>query len=153
MVKVNFLILCFLVVFTPSSFALGHIVSYKEMKQYLFGSIEKIETCGDWDNQGQLGEFRIFTVYYSGQDLLFVDIVALNDAETELRSIYGFSFDEINNDHAAIEINSMTCESAGNNRVKISAVAVNGNNDKNFKFFLLIDGVNRSYQYSELPKN
>ncbi|TEW50147.1 hypothetical protein [Psychromonas algicola] len=145
--KLIFISLLFL--FTNHSFALGRVVSYEEVNTSLFASIENIETCGDWRVNGKLGNFRLLTLYYSGQNLLFVDIVALNDSETQMIPIKGFTFKEVNNDHADITIDNLVCHSLAINKIQINATATNGHNNQVFKFSLIIDGEKNTYQYKE----
>ena len=135
--------------FTNDSLALGRVVSYEEVNTSLFDSIEKVETCGDWRANNRFGHFRLLTLYYSGQNLLFLDIVALNDSETEMELIKGFTFKEINNDHADIIIEHLTCNSLGSNKIQVNAIATNGHNNQTFEFSLKVDGEKNTYQYKE----
>jgi len=144
---------CLLLIFSNLSFALDRVISYQEVNESLFASIEKIETCGEWQLNEKQGHFRLMTLYYSGQDLLFVDIVALNESQTQLTPIKDFTFKEINNDHAEIVIENLICEPLETNKIQIKATAINGHNDQHFQFSLVIDGEKNTYQYKEISHN
>lgn len=58
------------------------------------------------ERESQLGEFRLIKLYSAGQDMLFVDMIAINENRTQYNVVFGFSFKEINNDHAEIGIDS-----------------------------------------------
>jgi len=128
-------------------------VSYEEAKNNLFASIQLLKKCGHWKKDGQLGEFRLVKFYYAGQDMLFVDMIAINENRTQYNLVFSFSFREINNDHAEIGIDSLSCEPLEPNIIKITAGAHNGHNNKYFKFELLIDGREQSYVYKQVPSN
>ena len=133
--------------------ALGRVVSYEEANTNLFGSIQELKKCGHWKRDSQLGEFRLIKLYYAGQDMLFVDMIAINENRTQYNVVFGFSFKEINNDHAEIGINSLSCEQLESNNIKITAKALDGHNNKYFTFELLIDGRKRSYVFRRVPSN
>jgi len=143
------LLIVIFVLFTKHSFGLGRVISYDEVKARLFGSIQSIATCGRWNNDERLGEFRVLTIYYAGQEMLFVDIVALDNSGSQLTVVHGFSFAEINNDHAEVGIKTIACKATQANTIRIDATAVNGHNDQQYKFSLVIDGVGYTYQYEE----
>lgn len=140
---------CGLLLICTASWGLGRVVSYAEIQGHLFGSIQGLETCGQWRVGERFGDFRVIRVYYAGQDMLFVDMVALDGGGALLSVEHGFSFSEVNNDHAEILLESVTCRSAGENRIDVEARAINGHNDERYNFNLRIDGANRAYSYSE----
>jgi hypothetical protein len=144
--------ICFFLLFSTASFALGRVVSYQEVNESLFASIEKIETCGEWRVNQKLGHFRLITLYYSGQNLLFVDIVALNKSQTQLKPVKGFTFKEINNDHSDIVIDNIECLPLATNKIQVKVKATN-TNDQAFEFSLVIDGEKNTYQYNETSSN
>lgn len=64
----------------------------------------KIIYLDQFNLNNQPGEFRVIEVFYAGQDMLFVDMIELNETQSTLVVTQGMSFPEINNDHAEVEL-------------------------------------------------
>jgi hypothetical protein len=139
--------------FTSAALALGRVVSYEEVQANLFGSIQRIETCGSWSIDDSFGDFRVLKVYYAGQDMLFVDVVTLADGGSELKVQHGFTFSEINNDHAEIGLDTVSCKSVNENVIQIDASATNGHSGQRYKFSIVVDSKSKTYEYSDTITN
>ena len=147
------LLIVLILLFTGNVFSLGRIVSYEEMQANLFGSIQSIETCGSWNLDESFGEFRFTKVYYSGQDMLFVDLVTLVNGNSELKVQHGFSFSEINNDHAEIGLDDISCNIITENVIQIDASATNGHSGEKYKVSIVIDAKSKAYEYKDTITN
>lgn len=134
---------------TTTTQGLGRVVSYQELRTQHFPSIQKILTCGTWNAGTVPGEFRILKAYLYGQTMLFVDMVRPNENGSEFIIEHGFSFKEINNDHAELWIDKVTCKQKKNNVIIIHARAEDGHEVKKFRFRLIINGKKRKYWYKE----
>lgn len=137
---------------TTTTQGLGRVVSYKELQTEHFASIQQITTCGTWNAGKVIGEFRVLKVFLYGQTMLFVDMVRPNKQGSEFIIEHGFSFKEINNDHAEIWVEEVTCKQKKNNVIIIHARAEDGHKVKKFKFRLIVNGKKRKYWYKEWRK-
>nr|WP_086941045.1 hypothetical protein [Thaumasiovibrio occultus] len=135
------------------AFALGQIIPYEALQSTLFGSIQRVDNCGDWQDGKTQGHFRLILAYYAGQDMLFADVVALNEQWSALEVQQGFSFAEINNDHAAISLDNVTCSLHSDTAIKIEGEAVNGHNDASYYFSILVDRESQTYRYLDTHKS
>ena len=142
----NFVVLLFLPI--QFGFCLGRTVSYNELKQHYFASIESIKTCGNWNGNQQPGNFRVIKAFISGGEMLFVDIVTLG--KNEITVHYGFSFDETNNDHLELELDKINCLPDDDNKLTLN-VSAKTNQNKLYKFMLKIDGLKKTYRYRLIP--
>jgi hypothetical protein len=147
------LVISTMLLFTSAVFALGRVVSHEEVQENLFDSIQSIETCGSWSLNGRLGEFRVLNVYHAGQDMLFVDVVALSSGGSELKVLHGFTFSEINNDHAEIGLETISCKPLTENVIQIEASATNGHSGEKYKLSIVVDGKSKTYEYSDTITN
>lgn len=125
--------------------ALGNVTAYEDLP---FSSVQHIETCGSWDSGTQTGHFRVIRVYLYGQDMLFVDMVTLNDDQTRWIVAKGFTISEFNNDHADASLSRLRCKSNGVNNIAIRGVAETS--QEQFRFQLGVDGTRLQYSFKKL---
>ena len=134
-------------------FGLGRTVSYKGIKTHAFGAIQNITPCGNWQDSddNNIGHFRAIEVFHSGRDMLFADVVQVTENDQYVARVkMGFTFSEINNDHADITIEHVTCSADGVNKIRIDVDALNPDGNP-YHFTLFIDGVSHSYRYLKRP--
>lgn len=132
------------------SFALGTDISYESFASDFFPAIETAAHCGDWQVEGQQGEFRVFSASIYGGTMLFVDMVRFDDT-TNLNVVQrGFTVPELNNDHAEIEFSNAKCVASGENRIAIVATAESGHElDRKYRFCVHVNGATGEVTYSD----
>jgi len=133
--------------------ALGRVVSYNDVQTNLFGSIQSTSACGSWGGREKAGEFRLIRLYYSEQEMLFVDIVAIKEDSSELEVLRGFSFSEINNDHAEITLGSIECETHSENAIEVSGFLNKKHDLVKYEFSIVLNGKSNTYTYKEKQHN
>lgn len=99
--------------------ALGRVVDYESVFAHLSASIQSVETCGRWQKDGEIGDFRVIRLFVYGQDMIFVDLVKPNRNGSEFEVVRGYTFSEINDDHAEIEISDWSCNEIGENEITL----------------------------------
>jgi hypothetical protein len=135
--------------YLSSAFALGRVVSYDEFASAHFASIEHSESCGEWGSGMEGGQFRFFTAYLYGENMLFVDMVRPNENGSLMVVEAGFTIPELNNDHAEASISRVRCTALANGKIKLLGDARNGHDDSRFQFCVLVDGISKTIQYTE----
>lgn len=130
--------------------ALGREVGYGEARER-FANLRQVVECGSWqigENQGDLRLLR-FSLY--GQDLLFVDRIAPDSAGDVWRVVQGYGFTEINNDHAELSFDRLSCSSDGTSQVTLEGLAENGHNQSDWKIRIELDLNSGAYHYDANP--
>ncbi|MBM0107764.1 hypothetical protein JM946_23715 [Steroidobacter sp. S1-65] len=125
-----------------SGFALGRDVGYEELPH---SSVTSLETCGQWQIDGQSGRFRILQAYLYGGTMLFVDMVRPNARGTWLEVARGFTFAELNNDHLELELFDVRCSPNGTNSIVVTGRAELFESSS-YSFTIEIDGAAGTYQ-------
>jgi len=141
-----------ILLFSKSVLGIGRVVAYEEVASNLFDSIQSIKTCGSWNINDEFGEFRVIEIFYAGQDMLFIDMVKINNG-TELKVVQGFSFSEINNDHSEIGLDNISCTEIEKNKIQVEGTAESMHNATPYKFTVVVDGKSKSYKYTKYPVN
>jgi hypothetical protein len=137
-----------LLVLSSDGLALGGTISYQELKEYYFGTIEKVSTCGYFVNEMNMGSYRLIQSHLFGGTMLFVDEVSFK--QNYLQVVKGYSFPEINNDHKELDIIQAMCES--NDRTVTVKGMVDGSGHSEalkYKFQIKVDMDTGEYQYTE----
>jgi len=147
MKKLYLLIICVL-----CSPALAGTISYEALKSYAFGTIRSVEVCdGPFIGEG-LGEHRIIRAYINGSDMIFIDNVLMTSSGLE--AVNGFSFAEINDDHAGYSIERVKCESK-DKLLEINGFVNGSGHDEGkdkikFEFRILLNPEDGKYEFKKL---
>jgi hypothetical protein len=126
--------------------ALGREVGYGEAREG-FANLRQVLDCGS-ENHGDLRLLR-FSLY--GQDLLFVDRIAPNEAGQSWRVERGYGFAEVNNDHAELSFARLACSSDGADQVTIEGLAENGHEGSDWDIRITLDLDSGAYRYEASP--
>jgi len=130
--------------------ALGREVGYEESRQR-FAELRQVLACGDWRLDGQDGELRLLRFSRYGQDLLFVDRIAPDEAGASWRVERGYGFAEINNDHAELSFARLDCSGDGATRLRVEGLAENGHDQSRWRVRIDLDLASGAYRYDASP--
>jgi hypothetical protein len=117
-------LILFLMVST-SVFAMGREVAYENIFTQYPGSIVKISNCGNWENKGSDGQYRLIELSMYGQSFLYVDRVVTNQQDGVKKVVGHTGFAEFNSDHAELSLRKINCKVV-KNTLQIQALAESG---------------------------
>jgi hypothetical protein len=121
--KSIFILVC---VASSSVLALGREVAYDEVFSHYSDSIVKITNCGDWENKGAYGQYRLIELSMYAQSFLYVDRVVASQQDGVKKAVGHTGFVEFNNDHAEQSLSKISCR-VERNTLRIQAFTENGN--------------------------
>lgn len=129
--------------------ALAGNIGYDALKGHAFGTIRSVEVCdGPYIGEG-LGEHRMIRAYINGSDMLFIDNVLMK--KSGLEAVKGFSFVELNDDHAEYSIERAKCESKGDFLEINGFVNGSGHDEKTkFEFRIILNPEDGKYEFKKL---
>lgn len=108
-----------------SAHALGSDYSYDSFKTP--DAVTSVQMCGTW-GQDKQGSLRVVHADQYAQSFLYVQWMT-RDANGSLQAGHTLSIKELNNDHAEIALNSITCR-ANPQGIVLTAAATSGHDDK-----------------------
>lgn len=130
--------------------ALGREVGYGEAREG-FANLRQVVECGSWKIGQNHGDLRLLRYSQYGQDLIFVDRIAPDEAGTLWRVEQGYGFAEINNDHAELSFARLSCSSDGATQVTVQGLAENGHDQSDWNVRIDLDLQSGSYRYDASP--
>jgi hypothetical protein len=130
--------------------ALGREVGYGEAREQ-FASLRQVLDCGRWKIGDKHGDLRLLRYSQYGQDLIFVDRIAPDEAGTTWRVEQGYGFAEVNNDHAELGFARLSCASDGATRVTVEGLAENGHEQSDWKIRIDLNLESGAYSYDASP--
>ena len=107
----------------------------------IFPAITQLVRCGD---------YRMLVVHAAGTDLLFMDKLVRVNNESTFAATDGLSFAELNYYEESNEIESVACAESGPGELRITGRAIDFQEDKRFRFSIVVDTVKHSYAYSRV---
>jgi len=132
--------------------ALAGTIGYDALKSHAFGTIRSVDICdGPYIGEG-LGEHRIIRAHIYGSDMIFIDNVLMKG--TGLEAVKGFSFAELNDDHAEYSIKRVKCESKGK-FLEIKGLVNGSGHDEGkdktkFEFRIFLNPEDGTYEFKKL---
>ena len=130
--------------------ALGREVGYGEAREG-FTNLRQVLDCGRWTLGENHGDLRLLRYSQYGQDLIFVDRIAPDEAGTTWRVEQGYGFAEVNNDHAELSFTRLSCSSDGNSGVTVEGLAENGHEGGDWDIRITLDLDSGAYRYEASP--
>jgi hypothetical protein len=130
--------------------ALGREVGYGEAREH-FASLRQVLDCGSWKIGENHGDLRLLRYSQYGQDLIFVDRIAPDQAGALWRVEQGYGFAEVNNDHAELSFARLSCSSDGATRVTVEGLAENGHEQSDWKVRIDLNLESGTYNYDASP--
>lgn len=155
------LIICAIVYACQStSFAQDRVMTYEYVASN-FGSIETVQKCGPWQEEGKSGEFRVFTTNYYDvtrrfyQSMLFVDLLRRDETSGQVVVERGISVHQINSTTADAPLSfiKLNCEQGKMNNIRVyGTLQFKPNYGKitQFKFCVLVDGISGATEYYDV---
>ena len=153
----NFTVCVLLYACQSASFAQDRLMSY-EFVASNFGSIETVQKCGPWQEEGKSGEFRVFTTnsydvtrrFY--QSMLFVDLLRRDETSGQVVVERGISVHQMNSTIADYPLSfvKLRCEQGKINNIRIHGTLQfmpNYGKTIQHKFCVLVDGVSGATEY------
>ncbi|WP_137971265.1 hypothetical protein [Pseudomonas sp. F(2018)] len=130
--------------------ALGREVGYGEAREQ-FASLRQVLDCGSWKIGENHGDLRLLRYSQYGQDLIFVDRIAPDQAGALWRVEQGYGFAEVNNDHAELSFARLRCSSDGATRVTVEGLAENGHEQSDWQIRIDLNLESGAYNYDASP--
>ena len=153
----NFIVCAVFCMFQSASFAQDRSMSY-EFVASNFGSIETVQKCGPWQEEGKSGEFRVFTTSFYDvtrrfyQSMLFVDLLRRDETSGQVVVERGISVHQMNSTIADYPLSfvKLRCEQGKINNIRIHGTLQfmpNYGKTIQHKFCVLVDGVSGATEY------
>jgi len=114
-----------------------------EMMGYNMSAVREIKDCGEWDT---LRSLRTVISFTNSQNYLYIDFLRCGNV------IHTLSIDEINEYHAEVNIETLSCQKKGEKILEIELKTYSGYvEEKDKRVKIVVDAKKRTYSYSEEP--